>query len=666
MNRLDFKRGFAAVAAATLLAACGERTPDVPGQRTMATGDVQDAALATYVKPGDHDEYYLFYSGGHSGQVFIAGVPSMRHIATIPVFAPYPGTGYGFDEESRRMLGGYTWGDVHHPAASKADGDYDGKWLFVNDNANNRIARIDLRDMKTKQILGPIPNTMGNHGSSMVTSNTEYVLVATRFSAPLNGNYEPLEQYATLYKGAVSGIKVDPQTGTMSLGWQIMTPPFNWDLGATGKGPSNDWAFWTSYNSERATGKLETTSTQRDRDYVAIVNWKNAERAATGSATIVSSGVRVIDPARAPGVMYLLPCGKSPHGVDVDPSGEYVICSGKLQPTATVFSFARIQEAIQKRDFEPEMEDGIPVIKYNSAVVMEVPVGLGPLHTQFDGKGFAYTSLYVESAVAKWKLPPYENNVDPKSLVVDKIPVQFNIGHLVTSHGDTKKPRGDYLIAMNKMSKGRHLNVGPSQPESSQLITIGGSKMTMIYEAYTEPEPHFAQLIHRDVIKPIEFYPRTENTDRNAIWTPAGARVTRNAARRTVEGNVYAIRSYFEPGRIQVQQGDTVILHITNAEQQRDEIHGFGVVSYNKNIVIDPGETKTLRFVADRAGVFPYYCTNFCSALHQEMQGYLEVIPTGRRLTMYDASGVMRIDGRAATRGVAAANARRAGAGNLD
>ena len=655
-----------AAAAVSLLAACGERTPDVPGQRTMATGDVQQAALATYVKPGDMDEYYLFYSGGHSGQVFIAGVPSMRHIATIPVFSPYPGTGYGFDEESRRMLGDFTWGDVHHPAASKSDGDYDGKWLFVNDNANNRIARIDLRDMKTKQILGPIPNTMGNHGSSMVTNNTEYILVATRFSSPLAGGYEPLEQYASLYKGAVSGIKVDPATGTMSVGWQIMTPPFNWDLGATGKGPSNDWAFWTSYNSERATGKLEVTASQRDRDYIAIVNWKNAERAATGNATIVSAGVRVIDPARAPGVMYLLPCGKSPHGVDVDPSGEYVICSGKLQPTATVYSFAKIMEAIDKRDFEAEMEDGIPVIKYASAVVMEVPVGLGPLHTQFDGKGFAYTSLYVESAVAKWKLPPYAANVDPKSLVVDKIPVQFNIGHLVTSHGDTKKPRGDYLIAMNKMSKGRHLNVGPSQPESSQLITIGGAKMTMIYEAYTEPEPHFAQLIHRDLIKPIEFYPRSENRDRNAIWAPDGARVTRNAARRTVEGNVYAIRSYFEPGRIQVQQGDTVILHITNAEQQRDEIHGFGVVGYNKNIVIDPGETKTLRFVANRAGVFPYYCTNFCSALHQEMQGYLEVMPAGRRLTMYDASGMMRIDGRAAARGVAAANARRTPAGRLD
>jgi nitrous-oxide reductase len=562
----------------------------------------------------------------------------MRHIFTIPVFTPYPGTGYGHDEESKAMLGEYTWGDVHHPAASKTAGDYDGRWLFVNDNANNRIARIDLRDLKTRQILGPIPNTMGNHGSSMVTENTEYALVATRFSVPLGEAYAPLEDYATKYKGAVTGIRVDPASGTMSVGWQIMTPPFNWDLGATGKGPSVDWAFWTSYNTERATGKLEASASQKDRDYVAVVNWKAAEAAAkaAGAGTFTTSGVRLIDPAKVPGVMYLLPCGKSPHGVDVDPSGQYVVCSGKLQPTSTVYSFSKIQEAIARKSFTGD-EDGIPVIKYEDALVMEVPVGLGPLHTQFDGKGYGYTSLYVESAIAKWKLPPYEPGTDPKSLVVDKIPVQFNVGHLVTAHGDTRSPKGDWMVAMNKMSKGRSIRTGPSIPESSQLIDItGDGKMRMVYEAYTEPEPHFAQLVHKDVLKhTIEFYPKAENHNPNAVWAAADAKVARNARTRTVEGKVFAIRSYFEPGRIQVQEGDTVILHITNAEQARDEIHGFGLVAFDKNVVIDPGETKTLKFIARKSGVYPYYCTNFCSALHQEMQGYLEVVPRGRPLAMY-------------------------------
>src|SRR5690554_6160487 len=157
MNKAAYSGLGAALLGVLVLGACGDRRPQIPGEVATETGDVQSAALATYVKPSDLDDYYLFYSGGHSGQVFVAGVPSMRHIATIPVFSPYPGTGYGFDEETREMLGEYTWGDVHHPALSKTNGDYDGRWLFVNDNANNRVARIDLRDFKTKQILGPIP-----------------------------------------------------------------------------------------------------------------------------------------------------------------------------------------------------------------------------------------------------------------------------------------------------------------------------------------------------------------------------------------------------------------------------------------------------------------------------------------------------------------------------
>lgn len=638
---VSWKQGFLSLLAAATafgLSACSGKVPDIPGEITMSTADVQAAALATYVKPGDLDDYYLFYSGGHSGQVFVAGVPSMRHIVTIPVFTPYPGTGYGFDEESKAMLGDFTWGDVHHPALSKTNGDYDGRWLFVNDNANNRIARIDLRDFKTKQILGPLPNTMGNHGSSMVTSNSEYALVATRFSAPIpTGTFAPIEDYATKYKGAVTGIKIDPTSGRMAIGWQIMTPPFNWDLGATGKGPSEGWAFWTSYNSERAIGKLEVTSVQNDRDYVAIVNWKEAEKATAEGKTSNVGGVPMMDPGKVPGVMYLLPCAKSPHGVDVDPSGEYIICSGKLSPTATVYSMSKIRAVIDARDFTGD-EDGIPVLNYDNAVVLEVPVGLGPLHTQFDGKGYAYTSLFVESAVSKWKLPPYEAGVDPQSLVVQKMPVHFNIGHLVTSHGDTEKPRGDYLVAMNKLSKGRHLNTGPSQPESSQLIDLRDGKMTMLYEAFTEPEPHFAQLVARDVLKPIEFYPKEENTHPQAIWSPAEASVVRDAARRRVEAKVYMIRTFFEPSKIQVQEGDTVIIHMTNAEQLRDEIHGFGLVEHNINIVLDPGETKTVKFIATRRGVYPYYCTNFCSALHQEMQGYFEVVPRGQQLSMYDRS----------------------------
>ena len=596
-----------------------------PGPRTAATTAV--AATATYVEPGKKDEYYLFYSGGHSGQVYVAGIPSMRHIATIPVFAKYPATGYGFDEESRQMLGDYSWGDVHHPGLSQTDGKYDGRWLFVNDNANNRVARVDLRDFKTRQILGPIPNSSGNHGSSFVTENSEYVLVATRFSVPLpKGRYAEPSHYESEFNGMVSGLKVDPATGTLSVGWQILTPPFNWDLGSTGKGPSSGWAFWTSYNSEMASTSLEANATRLDRDYAAIVNWRAAEQAVKDGKGTMLGGVAVIDPAKVPGVLYFLPVPKSPHGIDTDPSGRWIVAGGKLAPLASVFDFEKIRAAIDAKQFQPSVR-GIPVIKYESVLEGDVPVGLGPLHTQYDGKGNAYTSLFVESAVAKWKLPPWtpEERADLNKVILDKIPVHYNIGHLVIGGSDTKEPYGQYLVAMNKLSKGRHLSVGPSQPESSELLDISGQKMAMLYESYTEPEPHFAQILKADRITPIEVYPKGENHDPNAVWSADQTGVTRKGNK--VEIKMMAIRSRFVPDTIEVRQGDEITIHVTNVEQSTDMIHGLGIAEHDMNVVMDPGETKTVRFKANKPGVYPFYCTNFCSALHQEMQGYLAVKP---------------------------------------
>jgi nitrous-oxide reductase len=599
------------IAFSLMLTSC-KRKPKV-----MARAGAAEAAVATYVAPGDLDEYYLFYSGGHSGNIFVAGVPSMRHLATIPVFTPYPSTGYGFDKATRQMLGAYTWGDSHHPALSETNGDYDGRWLFINDNANNRVARIDLRDFKTKQILGPIPNVSGNHGSSFVTPNTEYVLAGSRFSIPIpKGTYAPTEQYGTAYKGVVAGIKIDPKTGEMTIGWEILMPPLDFDLGDAGKGASNGWGFWTCYNSERATGKLEVTSTQKDRDYIAAVNWKEAEKAIADGKFKTMDGVKIIDPKDVPGVVFLIPCGKSPHGVDISPDGKYIIGSGKLASITTAFNMEKILTAIQKKDFTGN-EDSIPVLNYDHVKDAEVNVGLGPLHTQFDDKGYAYTSLFVESAIAKWKLGTWE--------VVDKIPVTYNIGHLAASEGDSAHPDGKYLIALNKLSHGRHLNVGPSQPESSQLIDITGEKMRLLYDAFTEPEPHYAQIIKASKIKPIEVYTKEENSDPNAIWDVKDAGVQRNGNEVTVK--MIAVRSNFEPNKVEVNQGDKVRIYLTNIEQTTDELHGFGLGEYNINVVVDPGETKTIEFVAEKTGVFPYYCTNFCSALHQEMQGYLLVKP---------------------------------------
>ena len=606
---------FGILALAMFAAACAPSAPK-GAQKSggAATSDVGIAAQKTYVAPGDLDEYYLFSSGGHSGQVYVYGVPSMRHLSTIPVFTPYPGTGYGFDDDSRKMLGDLTWGDLHHPALSETGGDYDGRWLFVNE-MNGRVARIDLRDFKTKQILGPIPNVSGNHASAFVTPNSEYSIMASRFSIPIpKGTVAGVDKYATDYKGVITGIKIDPKSGELSFGWQVLMPPFDYDIGDAGKKASDGYVFFTSYNTEKATGKLEVTASQKDRDYIAMVDWKLAEKSAAEGKGKLIGGVKVLDPKEIPGLVYFLPCGKSPHGVDVAPEGKWIVGSGKLQGVTTVFNIEKIQTAIKNKNFTGD-EDGIPVLKYEDIKDAEVAVGLGPLHTQFGPDNWAYTSLFLDSAVAKWKLGTWE--------VVDKVPMSYNIGHLSAAEGDTVSPDGKYLVGLNKLSHGRHLNVGPSQPESSQLVDISEEKMKLLYDAFTEPEPHYAQMIKADKLHPIEVYPKEENHHPLAIWDVKDAGVTRTGNKVLVK--MVAVRSTLTPTDFEVKAGDEVTIAITNIEQTTDELHGFGLLDYNINIVVDPGETKTVTFKAKKSGVFPFYCTNFCSALHQEMQGYFIV-----------------------------------------
>jgi nitrous-oxide reductase len=326
----------------------------------------------------------------------------------------------------------------------------------------------------------------------------------------------------------------------------------------------------------------------------------------------------VLDPKKVPDIVYFMPCGKSPHGVDVAPDGNWIVGSGKLQGVTTVFNFEKVLTAVRNKDFTGN-EDGIPVLKYESIKDAEVTVGLGPLHTQFGPDGWAYTSLFVDSAIAKWKLGTWE--------VVDKVPMSYSIGHLSAAEGDTVSPDGGYLVGLNKLSHGRHLSVGPSQPESSQLVDISDEKMKLLSDSFTEPEPHYAQIVKADKLNPIEVYPKEENTHPLAVWDKKDTGVTRQGNKVIVKSIL--LRSTIWPTQIEVQEGDVVTVALTNIEQTTDELHGFGLLDYNINVVVDPGETKTVTFTVNKKGVFPYYCTNFCSALHQEMQGYLVVRPRG-------------------------------------
>jgi nitrous-oxide reductase len=615
---------------------------------SLVTGD---AATKVYVPPGSYDELYAFLSGGYSGQVAVYGLPSGRLLRVIPVFSQFPEDGYGYSEDTKPLLqttyGFMPWDDSHHTELSQTDGVPDGRWLFINANNTPRIARIDLTRFETDEIL-QIPNAAGGHASPFTTPDSKYVVSATRFSVPVPNTDVPIASYKQNFRGTLSFITAN-QPGKMDVAFQILMPGYDYDLGHAGKGPSDGWFFFTSYNTEQAYAKLEENASQNDKDFVVAVNYKRAEECvAQGKAKPTAaeylhnwvdlgsrqaksekkSGVRVISPSDCPGVAYYLPTPKSPHGVDIDPTGEYIVAGGKLATVIPVHSFKKMQQAIAAKAFDKEI-DGIPVLKYDAVIAGEVQKpGLGPLHTEFDGKGYAYTSMFISSEVVKWKLGTWE--------VVDRVPTYYSIGHLMIPGGDTKKPFGKYLLAMNKITKDRYLPTGPEMAQSAQLFDISGDKMKLLLDFPTIGEPHYAQAIPASLIKDkqIKFHKLAENTNPWVTKSESEGGITRTGKR--VDVKMIAIRSHFAPDNFEgVQVGDTVYFHVTNIEQDWDILHGFAVLGMqNSELILQPGETHTMQWVPKAAGVYPFYCTDFCSALHQEMQGYIRVSPAGSRVEL--------------------------------
>ncbi|MGK2963156.1 MAG: Sec-dependent nitrous-oxide reductase [Gemmatimonadaceae bacterium] len=631
-------------AVATLAMSCSRTGSD----KSVLSGD---NASRVYVAPGDHDELYAFLSGGFSGQVAIYGLPSGRLLKVIPVFSQNPENAWGYSEETKGMLettfGFIPWDDTHHTELSMTDGVPDGRWLFINGNNTPRVARIDLTRMETDEIL-QIPNAAGGHASPFVTPDGKYVVSATRFSVPVPNTDVPIESYKQNFKGTLSFITVN-EPGKMDIAFQILMPGFNYDLGHAGKGPSDGWFFFTSYNSEQAYTKLEANASQNDKDYIAAVHYAKAEQCvAEGKATKqparymhnymdektrsarvqTRTSVTMLDPANCPGIVYFLPTPKSPHGVDVDPSGEYIVAGGKLASVIPVHSFSKLTKAIADRKFDGDFA-GIPILNYDAILAGEVQKpGLGPLHTEFDGKGNAYTSMFISSEVVKWKLGTWE--------VLDRIPTYYSIGHLMIPGGDSKKPYGKYLVAMNKITKDRYLPTGPEMFQSAQLIDISGDKMKLLLDFPTIGEPHYAQAIPAALIKDkqVKFFGLAENGHPQATKAETDGGITRQG--KNVRVKMIAIRSHFAPDNIEgVQVGDTVYFHVTNIEQDWDILHGFAVLgAENSELILNPGETRTMKWVPKTPGIYPFYCTDFCSALHQEMSGYIRVSAAGSNVPL--------------------------------
>ena len=605
------------------------------------------AAEKAFVAPGELDEFYAFISGGFSGQLAVYGLPSGRLFKVIPVFSVDGEKAYGFNEETKPLLetshGFVPWDDSHHPDLSQTEGVIDGRWCFINGNNTPRIARISLKTFETEEII-EIPNSAGNHSSSFVTENTEYVVAGTRFGVPVPQRDMPIDQYKGNFKGALSFIKVDPESGHMNIAFQVLMPGFNFDLAHRGSGESHGWMFFSSYNTEEANTLLEVNASQNDKDFIAAINWKKAEEyIAQGKFTTMPSKyahnvydegthsatssmmteVRVLNPADFTDLVYFLPTPKSPHGCDVDPTGEYIVGSGKLAAALTVHSFTKMLKAIEDKAFDGDAY-GIPILNFDAvnAGTVEQP-GLGPLHTEFDTRGNAYTTFFISSEVVKWKLGTWE--------VLDRKPTYYSVGHLMIPGGNSRKPYDKYLVAMNKITKDRYLPTGPELCQSAQLYDISGDKMELILDFPTIGEPHYAAGAPADLIIPNsqKIYRLEDNNHPFATKSEKEAKVVRDG--KNVHVYMTMIRSHFAPDNIEgVKVGDRVYFHVTNLEQDFDVPHGIAMIGANTSeLLIMPGQTETFTWEPKEVGVWPFYCTDFCSALHQEMQGYVRVSAPG-------------------------------------
>jgi len=631
----------------------------VAKERGLSEADLV-AAAKTYTPSGKHDEYITFASGGQSGQVHVLGVPSMRLLRTIGVFTPEPWQGWGYGSKSTEEVlnegtpPGETrleWADTHHPALSETKGDYDGEFLFINDKANSRVAAIDLRDFETKQIVRN-PVAVNDHGGTFATPNTDWVIEGGQYATPLGWSWAPLANYKDDYRGLITFWKFDREAGRLdpSKSFAMELPPYWQDLCDAGKGPSEGWVFCNSINTELATGKseggeqYEAGTAVNETDFMHAINLNKAAEVAAAGGTQDVRGFKVIPLQKSidEGLLYFVPEPKSPHGSDVTPNGKYIVVSGKLDTHANVYSFDKLQKAIKAGPKEKDVY-GVPIVAMKDAMEAQVELGLGPLHTQFDDKGYAYTSLFLDSAVARWSLG---GDMTPKGeepwKLVTKTDVQYNVGHLTAAEGDTVHPDGKYLISLNKWSIDRFFPTGPLLPQNFQLMDIsqGGKTMPILYDSpIGVGEPHYAQTIKADKLKPWLVYPPGTDpgkmagwkqdpkaaVDPNAVLTDDQAGVKRDGNNVTV--NMTVIRSHFTPDKVEVKAGDHVTWNLTNNETTQDATHGFAIPGYNINLSLEAGETATVQFDAKESGVFPFYCTEFCSALHLEMMGYFLVQP---------------------------------------